>query len=185
MKKRIFIAINLPEDLKNSLIFYQRKINGLFVRWTKKDSLHLTLVFIGYVLEEDIEKIYQAVSKATKKFKPFTIIFDKIEKDEFLRMIWLKGRVNQSLLNLKKELEKNLSAEKNIFFQPEKRIFKPHITLARVKPEAQTFFSKTKVSEDFFVNLKVASIEIMESHLKKDGAEYSVLKSFSLGGQVK
>ncbi|MCG2688535.1 hypothetical protein L6250_02795, partial [Candidatus Parcubacteria bacterium] len=42
----------LPEKIKKRLKEYREKFNYLPVRWTKVPSLHLTLVFIGYVDNE-------------------------------------------------------------------------------------------------------------------------------------
>jgi 2'-5' RNA ligase len=71
MKKKIFIAINLPEKIKSELVSYQEKIDRFFddtcpIKWTKKDNLHITMFFIGFV-EYDSKKnpISQKTTKKT------------------------------------------------------------------------------------------------------------------------
>ena len=57
MNHRIFIAINLPEKIKNELEKIEKETAELFpketsrglVRWLKKDNLHITLLFLGYI----------------------------------------------------------------------------------------------------------------------------------------
>ena len=83
MMHRIFIAINLPEDVKNQLAEYQKKIEGLFqppvpVRWTKKDNLHITLEFLGNLSEEELIKACQDTEEFAKNHESFTITLDKI-----------------------------------------------------------------------------------------------------------
>ena len=68
-------------------------------------------------------------------------------------------------------------------FSTEARAFSPHITLGRIKtwewkniePE-----ERPEVKEDIDLNFQVDSIEVMESQLKKSGAEYAILESFQL-----
>ena len=83
MMHRIFIAINLPEDVKNQLAEYQKKIEGLFqppvpVRSTKKDNLPIALEFLGNLSEEELIKACQDTEEFAKNHKPFTIKLTKI-----------------------------------------------------------------------------------------------------------
>ena len=50
MSNRIFIAVNLPENVKKKLAEYEENWLDLPIRWTKKENLHITLVFLGYLL---------------------------------------------------------------------------------------------------------------------------------------
>jgi len=42
---RIFIAINLPANLKKELSMAQNRWPELPARWTKPENLHITLLF--------------------------------------------------------------------------------------------------------------------------------------------
>lgn len=196
-KRRVFVAINLPEKIKNRLKEYQEKTNFLFisrgggrgyVRWTKKDSLHLTLVFIGYVSDEEVLGICEAARKVAEEGEPFFINFKKIRvfsSGQKPRMIWVEGEKSEELIKLKNQLEKTLLGVYEGLFRREERSFNPHITLARVNqvfsalPENNLDWSQ--VEESFNFQVPVKSIEIMESDLRSDGAEYVVLESFMLG----
>lgn len=187
MKRRIFIAINLPEDIKKKLLDFQQKWEFLPVRWTKKDSLHLTLVFIGYVTDDQMFEICQITKKIAQKFEPFFIEFEKIlygPPGKSPRMIWFKGAVSDELSKIKNELENTLISSEGLgFFKVEKRAFSPHITLARMRMgEWQRLNELPKIEQEFKVSVAVASIEVMESELKREGAEYTVLESCPLGG---
>lgn len=185
MRHRLFIAINLPEDIKSKLLNFREKWDFLPMRWTKKDSLHLTLIFIGYVTDEEMYEICQITRKVVQKFEPFFINFERIlygPPDRPGRMIWLEGKASQELSQIKKELENALiSLEKLGSFRTERRPFSLHITLARIKMEKWSRLpEKPKIEEDFKASVAVNSIEVMESELKKDGAEYTVLESVPL-----
>lgn len=192
MPRRIFIAINLPEKIKIQLVNYQRKWPELPVRWTKKDNLHITLVFIGYLKDEEIPEICQIVEEIAGKNSIFTISLNKIvyapPKKMPPRMVWISGEKSEQLTKLQRALENSLLAsplKKNI--KQEKRLYSPHITLGRIKRwdfKQLEIEERPSINEDVSFNFEVSSIEIMESQLKRTGAEYTVLESVPLSNET-
>ena len=61
MKKRVFIAINLPESVKtelSKLLSLCKKINSQpVVRYVKTKGIHLTLHFLGYLDDQQINQV--------------------------------------------------------------------------------------------------------------------------------
>lgn len=188
MRQRIFIAINLPEEIKNQLLDYQQKWPELPIRWVKKDNLHITLIFLGYILDKELLEVIKATKEVVQKRAPFLITLNKIcygpPQKIPPRMIWVKGEKSENLIKLKDDLEKSLLEKVNFSFL-ENREFSPHITLGRIQrwewrriePE-----ERPEVEEDISLSFEVKSVEVMESKLKPKGAEYSVLESVVLGG---
>ena len=186
MRRRIFVAINLPENIKKRLVEFKERWFDLPVRWTKKDSLHLTLVFIGYVGESGLYEVCRTVRNVAQNFEPFFLTYDKIiygPPGHPPRMIWLLGRVNQTLAEIKQKTEESLLEIENLnSFRLERRPFSPHITLARIKNQdwGETK-NLPKIEQDFKATLSVTTIDVMESDLRGDGAEYTILESCPLG----
>jgi len=186
MKHRIFIAINLPDKIKKTFAKYQKNLPDFPIRWAKKENMHLTLVFIGYVKDENIPKICKAVKKACAEHKSFKINLNEIcygpPKKMPPRMIWVKGDQPEELIKLKLDLEKYL-VESEIGFIEDNKKFHTHITLGRIKawewkriePE-----ERPDVNQDLDLNFEVNSIEIMESTLRRTGAQYNTLLSIKL-----
>lgn len=190
MQHRIFIAINLPENIKTRLREFQSRFSGWPVRWTKEVSLHLTLVFIGSVSGQQLVETCQAVRTAASKYQPFFIDFQRIvlgppgwlERGTPPRFIWVEGGVSRQLTDLKREVETVLLSVNAGLVSGEARPFKPHITLARIPPEKwQRMASQPLMDKEFLAQWQVTSVEVMESDLKRDGAEYIVLESMILG----
>jgi len=183
-KRRLFIAINLPEELKEKLASYQNKWSDLDpqkIHWVKKDNLHITLVFIGYVTDGEMYEICNIVKEVAKRHQPFFIDLEKIvigPPHATPRMFWAEGIKNQALANLQQDLEDAIS-NRNLA-KKEARAFKPHITLARFKYEVAKMLTKN-IEEPFKASIPVESIEVMESELRRGGAEYIVLDSVELG----
>ncbi|MDI6785827.1 MAG: 2'-5' RNA ligase family protein, partial [bacterium] len=58
---RAFIAINIEEHVKKELCLLMNKLRNddNQIRWVKKESLHLTLKFLGNISIFQIEDIYK------------------------------------------------------------------------------------------------------------------------------
>jgi 2'-5' RNA ligase len=187
MGHRIFIAINLPEGVKKELGQAQRKFLELPARWTKKENLHITLVFLGNVSDQELPEICQIVREAAQRNKGFEI---KLEKVSFgplnkkpPRMVWAIGGKSKELGKLQRDLENSLLDSANKANQTEGKAFSPHITLARLKTWETRKLEPEEipdVNENINLSFEVESIEIMESFLKKGGPEYIVLESCRL-----
>ena len=51
---RVFIAINLPGKIKKELAKIQSQWPRLPIRWTKSENLHITLIFLGNLSDEEV-----------------------------------------------------------------------------------------------------------------------------------
>ena len=187
MSHRVFIAINLPEDTKKQLSLYQAKWPELPCRWTKKENIHITLVFLGYVKDEELPEILKIVKEAALRNKPFFINLKKIcygpTDKKPARMVWTEGEKSKELAILQMDLENSLQGEVSNL-KRESRAFAPHITLGRLKSwEFKTLEpeERPEISEEISLSFEVNSIEIMESKLKPQGPDYFTLESLTLG----
>ncbi len=184
--RRIFIAINLPEQAKNQLVSEQKHIENLFssvvdedsscpIRWTKKDNLHITVDFIGNCSDAEIAQICNSVKNACENRRCFNINLNQISvgpSDKLAKMVWVKGEVTKELEDIRKNLETNGN-----------RIFNLHLTLGRIiqwqwrqiEPEEMP-----NINKEISLNFDVCSIDVMESKLKSRGPEYTILESIFL-----
>jgi len=191
-RHRVFIAINLPEDIKKKLADFQKKWPELPIRWTKLRNIHITLDFIGYIDNDELLDICKITKEVASRHSSFSVNLTKIcygppYQNKFgtgqatdkkpPRMIWAVGARSEEFASLKDDLDKTLSTS-------EKREFSPHITLGRIRKwEWQRIEPEERpaVEEDINLSFSVNSIEVMESELKRGGAEYTVLESAPLG----
>lgn len=184
MKRRIFIAINLPEKIKERLFQFKFKFAEVPARWVKKENLHLTLAFLGYLNEEEIAKICQLLKELVPFHRKFILTLKKVSyglvEKSIPRLIWVNLKKSENLKELKKNLDKKL---KEAGFRTEERKFIPHITLARIKRwefKAVELEDRVEINENLNLTFKVNSIQLMESKLKRGGPIYEVLSSESL-----
>lgn len=188
MPHRIFIAVNLPEDVKKRLSDYQKKWLTLPVRWTRKESLHITLVFLGYLNDEELLEVIRITKEVASRNPSFFVNLNKIlygpPKKFPPRMIWVEGEKSQEMANLQKDLENSLygSSVKGVR-EGEIRAYSPHITLGRIKTwEFKRIESGERqgVNEEISLSFPVESIDVMESQLKRGGPEYIILETCNL-----
>lgn len=186
-RHRIFIAINLPENIKEKLGKYSQKWPNLPAKWTKPENLHITLVFIGDINEERILEIKKAIACVVKEQKPFFMALNQVCYGPLKimppRMVWLIAEKSQEYALLCKKLEKVLSESTKISFRPERNELTPHVTLARIKEwQWQRIEPDERPEIEEFIDLKfqVESIDLMESILKRIGPEYKILESYQL-----
>ena len=179
MLHRIFIAINLPESVKTELFSYQKKWPGLPARWIKPENMHITLVFYGNASDKEVEEIATTAKDIAKKHKTFTLKLSNIVYGPTTsqpRMLWAAGETSKELLSLQKDLGTALG-------RLEKREFSLHLTLARFREwefQRMEAAERPEVNEEISLEIPVHSIEIMESTLKRGGAEYTICESISL-----
>ena len=189
MNHRVFIAINLPENIKKKLTDYQLKWPELPCRWTKKENLHITLAFLGYLTDEELFEVCKITKEVALRHEPFFINLNKIlygPPKQPPRMIWIEGEGSKDLGKLQKNLENALSSAQAMAKadkEQEARPYTSHITMGRLKQwefRQIEIEERPEVNEDVSFNFEVKSIEIMESRLKRGGPDYSILESCPL-----
>lgn len=192
-RHRIFIAINLPEDIKKKLASYQKKWPEFPAKWVSQDNLHITLEFLGYLTNQELGEVCMVAKEAVKRHGSFSINLNKILyggvgsgsghdlTTKVPKMIWAIGQDVKELADLKNDLEEALL--ESVRFTPENRKFVPHVSLARIlewewkkiEPE-----ERPEIEENIDLLFSVESIEIMESELKRGGPVYTILESIDL-----
>jgi len=185
-RHRIFIAINLPEEVKKELARFYERCRELPAKWTSKDNLHITLEFLGDLTDIEIGDVCQVVKEIAKRHNSFSINLNKIlygpPKKNPPKLVWVNGEKLEELVDLKEDLQEALLEK--VAFRPEGKGFIPHITLARIlEMEFKNFDldERPEINEDIDLIFTVDSIEVMESELKRGGPVYTILESHTLG----
>jgi len=169
---RVFIAVEMPEELNEKINEIKRKIQTEGLKLTKEN--HITLKFLGEVPESRVGEI-------TSRLKE--IIFSPIK----IKVLYLDAFPNLNkprVIHLKCdsphliELAKNISNKLKDY--PDDKPFVPHITLARIKflnnkPELKEKIGDVVVvQEEFMIN----TFCLKQSILKPDGPEYTNIEVF-------
>jgi len=180
---RAFIAVEIDEQSKQKVLELVSclKKSCADVKWLDETQMHLTLKFLGGVPADKINGISEALSGISGAFESFPITLSGIGVFPDLKhpaVLWLgvdKGAESLETLNDKIE-----NALEKIGFQKEKRKFKPHLTLGRVKssknmPGLLKLIGNT--SFEHKEDIKINELSLFQSALNPKGAIYNKLST--------
>ena len=147
----------------------------------KKENFHLTLKFLGEVEETLLPDITDELALIAKQFSPFSLTirgnggFPSVQK---AKVLWIGCSVPESLHEMHRQIEENLL---QFGFEKEKREFKPHLTLGRVKGRLSDEYVEYFISHPYAEEkIHVVEFSLMKSTLTPRGAIYSELSAFQL-----
>lgn len=176
---RLFVALALPDHLQSRLSGLCNGLPG--ARWVAPENLHLTLRFIGEVEGHEAEDIDAALSGI--RFPRFPVTLSGVGDfgdDRRLRSVWVGVEANETLERLQAKVEK---AVQRAGQPPEKRKFKPHVTLARFKShpggKLESYFAERSLFRA--PPFEVSDFTLFSSYLSHEGAIYSPEAVYPLG----
>lgn len=197
---RLFFALDLDssvkkhfnsaiESLKQSIERGDRD-SRRSVKWSKPENIHLTAKFLGDTPRQQIDQLISVASDfiTTQNSPAFAFVSSKIgafPNTNRPRVIWadLTGRDFESLKRFVAKFETALS---ELGIQREKREFKAHLTLGRVREGANTKPITAALSDVQFdsINVTLDQLTLYESVLKSEGPTYTALKRWKLGADA-
>ena len=135
-KARLFVALDLPDEVRKRIAGWQQKALGdPALRPMRAEALHITLCFLAYRAEREIRRIEEVIGAIEPR--PVTLRFDPepsaVPKGR-PRLYTLSAQSDDAVA-LQAELSKALAKEG--LYEPEERRFWPHVTVARVRSERQ------------------------------------------------
>ena len=165
---RLFIAINLSEEMKEALMDIQdvMREHGLRGKDTPEDNMHLTLAFIGDY--DDPDYVKQVVESI--ELRPFEIALDGIGA---FRDLWWVGIEQSPPLNAVARRLRRALADAGIPF--DKKRFTPHITIIRRAEGDLSDLPEDALSEHKGLSMTVDHMSLMRSDRGKQGMVYTEL----------
>lgn len=176
MKKRLFIAIEVPQRIKEKIADLEHHFEPRFDKalWTKPENIHLTLVFLGNTDYNQIPDIITTLDNI--KNDSFEVVFSAIGGFPNLRRphtLWIGIQENLALFYLREKIIKNLS-ELNLNIDEKK--FIPHLTITRFRKRRPIELRM----ENNFGKFKAKEFILFDSVLSKDGPKHQIIKKFQL-----
>jgi 2'-5' RNA ligase len=193
-RARLFVALDLPEGVRAGLARWQKRaLKDPALRPMRPEALHVTLVFLGYHAEKAIPRIVEIVDGLGPR--PVELRFDPepspIPKGR--PRLYAAGGRSDSAAKLQGELSDALEAAR--LYEPEKRSFWPHVTVARVRSERLPPGPKqrkgkgrprrvtdppSRLPKALTEPFDAVRLSIYRSNLKPQGAEYVRLHGVDL-----
>ncbi len=168
--RRLFLAC-WPDQSLQELLYdlakqLQLKQGG---RRTKKENIHLTLVFLGQVHQQKEQNLRKRLRLLD--IKQFDLELDHTGSFTHCRINWVGPSSRPSGLNELQSVLKRISHEAGV--SSDNRPYRPHISLLR---DAATHAGHAIKP----VHWKVKKYCLIESTLRRTGVEYNVVEEFPL-----
>ncbi|MCP4640452.1 MAG: RNA 2',3'-cyclic phosphodiesterase [bacterium] len=133
---RSFVAVELPEAIRAELAALVRRLrdSGARASWVKPDRMHLTLRFLGDVTDDQLAAMGERLTQSLAGVSPFDLRVGGVGAFPNPRrpsVIWAGIQpMDGPLAEVQAACE---DAARAIGLKGEKRPFRPHLTLARVR----------------------------------------------------
>ncbi len=185
-RARLFIALDLPDRTRAELAEWGREaLADPALRPVKPESLHATLAFLGYLPEKEIPRLAEIV-EASKVSAPSIELGDPVPRPERGRpRLFALPAESPGTIALQRALEEKLVAAR--LFEPEKRPFWPHVTVARVRREERGSRRSALVSKppkalpkSLSQKLYGVRLTLYRSQIQPRGAHYTPLAQVEL-----
>jgi len=172
---RLFIAIDLPDNIKDLASRFEKELSQFDVlRFVKHENMEMTLTFIGEVPDNDVDEIRRRLRKIKfDKFMLKTSGFGFFPSNKRIRVLWLGLEKNDMFFKLQHDI-------RDLFGHKEK--FMPHITIARARKiiigEANKLDDRIKGVSHEEISFEVNNFRLYSSILKSQGPMHEMLEEY-------
>jgi len=176
--RRLFVAAALTTEARHALA---ATLAGVAIPGRRVDpaNWHLTLRFIGEVGSVETDRLSGALDQADLggRFGVRWAGLGAFPRAKKATVLWIGLREGSTeLTSLASRVETAVLAAG---VAAEDRPFRPHLTLSRIRPP-QDVSPLVEAAAPTAVRMSVEQVLLMESHLGRGGARYSLVESFEL-----
>lgn len=185
-RARLFIGLDLSESVRSKLeIWGREELTDPALRPVPARFLHITLAFLGYRPEKEIPRLREILEESDRRAARLELR-DPVARPERGRpRLFALPAVSSEAIELQATLQERLVAER--LYEPEKRAFWPHITVARVRREERGSRRPSLVSrppgalpQELLQPIRAVRSSLYRSDLKPQGALYTPLAQVEL-----
>ncbi len=179
---RAFFAVNIPATPTLRTALADLASLGTGIKSVAAENLHVTLKFLGDIESGQVATVLDAVREVVVGQPACSLTirgmgaFPRVTRPA---VVWAGLAHAETLVTMANEFESLLQP---LGFQPERRAFVPHLTLARVRnhpPEALLELLQLYETTDFGT-ADVITVDLIHSELRSEGPRYTVLESMPL-----
>ncbi len=180
---RTFLAIELPDEVRDALVRLGRQIR--VGRMVAPENLHLTLAFLGEQDEETLAALHECL-EAGPPFPGFDLRLAGLGVfgGRSPRALYVAADPSPGLMGLHRAI---LAGLRQVGIEPERRRYRPHVTLARFgkgldRTGSRQIAGFLESRAGFALPpFRVGGYALLRSILHPAGARYEVLADYPLG----
>jgi len=185
-RARLFVALDLPDRVRAGIVAWGgRALADPALRPVAEESLHVTLAFLGWTAEKQIPRL-GAIVESCAGPAPRIALGDPVRRPERGRPRLFALPVDSpATLALQARLQEELVAAR--LYEPERRPFWPHVTVARVRREERGSKRPARVAKlpgalpkELLRPFGGVRLTLYRSQLQPQGAQYTPLAQVEL-----
>ncbi len=185
-RARLFVALDLPGEVRGAIVDWQRaELRDEALRPVGAQNLHITLAFLGYLPEKAIASVAEVVHGMEATAPRIELAPEPVAKPKGRPRIIALEAHSPATVEMQAQLQDELVARR--LYEPEKRPFWPHLTVARVRPERRGSKRPARIErppgglpEALCEAFRGVRITLYRSILRPQGAEYVPLAQLEL-----
>ncbi|HKW12430.1 MAG TPA: RNA 2',3'-cyclic phosphodiesterase [Gemmatimonadaceae bacterium] len=184
---RLFLAINFAPEVRHAIAeaIAPLRVVAPDLTWVREPQLHLTVKFLGEQADELAPRITESMNAVGSRNRVVDAQIGGVGAFPNLRrprVVWIGVSPEPKLELLHHDVETACEA---LGVPIDGKPFRPHLTLARVKPRAaksDTLHNLARAAKGVTLaeDVVISSIDLMESELTTVGSRYRLLSSSPL-----
>jgi 2'-5' RNA ligase len=184
---RLFVGLEVSPEVTRKLIALsgELKRNAAGARWTSPEAWHVTLKFLGEVAPGNLPSIVGQLRAVSAS--PFDLSLTGLGLFSRAGVVYAKISPSPALTALAAQVEQAMTT---CGFEPERRPYSPHLTLARIPADRRSALvcalkSKCEAEESNRIGtFGVSEFLLFESFLGGSGSRYEVRERFPLASRT-
>ncbi|MGD0165763.1 MAG: 2'-5' RNA ligase family protein [Gaiellaceae bacterium] len=175
-RMRLFVAFTLAPDDRERISAWQREeLAGSRARLVPEEHLHLTVAFLGPRPKGEIEPIAEVIRSAASGAGPMPLELRRYRETRSVGMLVFEDTSGEAA-RVAGEIQRGL-AEIGAY-ECESRPWLPHVTVLRFRIAPRLHPRLPELGP-----ISPSEAAAYHSLLRRDGAQYDVLRSVALGGR--
>jgi 2'-5' RNA ligase len=174
---RLFTALEVPSDIAFSLSLLRGGLPG--ARWVDPENYHITLRFIGDIDQPTADEIIGALTQVDRP--RFDLSLESLDAlgSRKAQAIVASVKRSSALSELQAEHERIIQ---RIGLEPERRRYRPHVTIARMKGASEADIASYLALRGNFrtPSFPVGRFVLLSSRASKGGGPYLVEEAYPL-----
>ena len=184
---RLFLAINLDPDVRRAIVDAAAPLRAIApdLAWVREPNLHFTVKFLGEQPDDFAQALADALRGVGERNRTIDAevggigAFPNFRRP---RVVWIGVTPEPKLELLHHDVE---STCESLGIPVDGKPFRPHLTLARVKPRAGQprvlrELARAATDVDYVEEIVITGIDLMASELTTAGSRYRVVASVPL-----
>jgi 2'-5' RNA ligase len=185
-RARLFVALDLPDAVRQGIVEWgDGALTDPALRRLGPESLHITLAFLGWLPLREVERLGSIVEESAGGAPRIELGNPEPIPPRGRPRLFALPAESPGAVELQAELQEFL-VEAGLY-EPEKRPFWPHVTVARVRREKRSSSRPAAVSnppkglpKDLLQPFSGVRLTLYRSQLQPQGAQYTPLAQVEL-----